>query len=99
MKSTMILVGLALSCVGGAALAAPPRVIAAAGRWAALRGPAQCDAASLAVLPLIVAAIATWRAPSQPTMEDRTRRERLMLACAVAALGVIVLALRIAASA
>ena len=51
MKSTMILIGLALSCVGASALAAPPQVVAAAGRWAALRGPTQCDAASLAVLP------------------------------------------------
>ena len=32
--------------------AAPePRIIAAAGKWAALAGPAQCDAASLSLLP------------------------------------------------
>ena len=41
-----------LCCVGQTALAAPPlQLVAAAGRWAALRGPGQCDAASLAVLP------------------------------------------------
>lgn len=31
--------------------AAPPRVVAASGKWAALAGPGQCDAASLSLLP------------------------------------------------
>lgn len=35
----------------GLTAAAPPRVIAAAGRWAALDGNGQCDAATLALLP------------------------------------------------
>jgi len=34
-----------------ATAAAPPRIVAAAGRWAALAGPRQCDAASLSLLP------------------------------------------------
>ncbi len=34
-----------------AAAAAPPRIVAASGRWAALAGPGQCDAASLSLLP------------------------------------------------
>ncbi|MCY7339745.1 MAG: hypothetical protein LH465_07340 [Sphingomonas bacterium] len=52
MTSTKFLSGVLLWCVGQAALAAAPlQVVTAAGRWAALRGPDQCDAASLAVLP------------------------------------------------
>ena len=31
--------------------AAAPRIVAAAGKWAALAGPGQCDAASLSLLP------------------------------------------------
>jgi len=34
-----------------AAAAAPPRIVAASGRWAALAGAGQCDAASLSLLP------------------------------------------------
>ena len=43
--------GLMLACASVAAMAAPPRVVAAAGRWAALRAPAHCEAASMALLP------------------------------------------------
>lgn len=74
-------------------------LVAAAAVAMAVRSGEYGPWARLAVLPLIVAAIAAWRAPTQPTSEDQTRRERLVLACAVAALGAIVLALRIAASA
>ena len=97
--------GIPTGLVVAGALAAPHRtaialpLVAAAAVAIAVRSGEYGPWASLAVLPLIVAAIATWRAPSQPTTEDQTRRERLVLACAVAALGVIVLALRIAASA
>jgi hypothetical protein len=43
---------LALSMMAASAAAAPqPRIVAAAGRWAALAGAGQCDAASLSVLP------------------------------------------------
>jgi hypothetical protein len=34
-----------------AAMAATPRIVAAAGRWAALRDARQCDAASMSLLP------------------------------------------------
>jgi hypothetical protein len=34
-----------------AATTQPPRIVAASGKWAALAGPGQCDAASLALLP------------------------------------------------
>ena len=41
-----------LLMIASTALAAPlPRVVAAQGRWAALAGPGQCDAASLSLLP------------------------------------------------
>ena len=40
-----------LACASVPAVAAPPSVIAATGRWAALRAPAHCEAASLALLP------------------------------------------------
>jgi len=42
---------LMLACASVSALGAPPRVVAAAGRWTALRGPAHCEAAGLALLP------------------------------------------------
>ncbi len=42
---------LLLGLVAAASPAAPPRIVAAAGRWAALAGPTQCDAASLSLLP------------------------------------------------
>jgi hypothetical protein len=43
---------LALSMMVASAAAAPqPRIVAAAGRWAALAGAGQCDAASLSLLP------------------------------------------------
>jgi len=45
------IVGIAVACASLAAFAALPSVIAPAGRWAALRGPAHCEAASLALLP------------------------------------------------
>ena len=43
--------GLMVACASVPTVAAPPRVVAAAGRWAALRGPTHCEAASLALLP------------------------------------------------
>ncbi len=45
--STMLLCGLG----GGTAAAQNPQTVAAAGRWAALRGPTHCEAASLALRP------------------------------------------------
>ena len=36
--------------VSAAAAAAPPRIVAASGRWAALAGAGQCDAGSLSLL-------------------------------------------------
>ena len=44
-------IGAALLCalVAGAASSQPVRTVAAAGRWAALKGPAHCEAASLAL--------------------------------------------------
>lgn len=50
---TMRSIGAALLCVLAAwpAGAQNVRTIAAAGRWAALKGPVQCEAASLAQLP------------------------------------------------
>ncbi len=41
-----------LLMIASTALAAPlPRIVAAQGRWAALAGPGQCNAASLSLLP------------------------------------------------
>lgn len=40
-----------LVTAAGAVAAPPPRIVAAAGRWAALAAPRQCDAASLSLLP------------------------------------------------
>lgn len=48
MKSFALLLMLAPST---AVAAAPPRIVAASGKWAALAGSAQCDAASLSQLP------------------------------------------------
>lgn len=54
MTRTSISACLALAIAATApapAPAAPPRVVAAAGRWAALDGGGQCDAATLSLLP------------------------------------------------
>ncbi len=51
MKLIDCIIGAALTCAGMSAFAASPSVVTAAGRWAALRGPAHCEAASLALLP------------------------------------------------
>lgn len=74
-------------------------LLAAAAVAIAVRSGEYGPWARLALIPLIVAAIATWRSQPTTTTEDETRQERLVLACAVAALGAIVLAFRIAASA
>ena len=42
---------LMLGASAAAAAAPPPRIVAASGRWAALAGTRQCDAASLSLLP------------------------------------------------
>jgi hypothetical protein len=42
---------LVLGLASSAALSAAPRIVAAAGRWAALGDARQCDAASLSLLP------------------------------------------------
>jgi hypothetical protein len=47
----MKMVAFLLIFATSAALAAPARIVAASGRWAALAGPGQCDAASLSLLP------------------------------------------------
>jgi hypothetical protein len=48
----MTTVAKSLAIVLALTAAAPaPRIVAAAGQWAALGGPAQCDAASLSLLP------------------------------------------------
>ena len=47
MKLAVLLILLGAS----ASAAAPPRIVAASGRWAALAGERQCDAASLSLLP------------------------------------------------
>ncbi len=44
-------IAIVLTCASAPALAVPQQVVAAAGRWAALRGAAHCEAASLALLP------------------------------------------------
>jgi len=51
MKCLIPIASLLMACASVAAVAAPPLVVAAAGRWAALRGPTHCEAASLALLP------------------------------------------------
>ena len=51
MKFRALFVASLLACAGASAFAVTPSIVAAAGRWAALRGPAHCEAASLALLP------------------------------------------------
>ena len=51
MKFLTSIGSLTMACANVPAVAAPPLVVAAAGRWAALRGPAHCEAASLALFP------------------------------------------------
>ncbi len=48
MKLLAFLLIIAASAAGAVA---PPRIVAAEGRWAALAGQGQCDAASLSLLP------------------------------------------------
>ena len=48
MKSVFVI---SLTLCASSSFAAAPGIVAAAGRWAALAGPAQCDAASLSLLP------------------------------------------------
>jgi hypothetical protein len=48
--SRLLILAAALALAATAATAAPPRLVTAAGRWAALRGATSCEAASLALL-------------------------------------------------
>lgn len=48
---TFLLMMAASATVAAAALSPPARIVAASGRWAALAGQGQCDAASLSLLP------------------------------------------------
>lgn len=48
---TLLLMMGALASVAAAAQSPPARIVAASGRWAALAGKDQCDAASLSLLP------------------------------------------------
>lgn len=51
LAAVKIFVSLLLISAAGSLAAQGPRIVAASGRWAALAGPRQCDAASLSLLP------------------------------------------------
>ena len=67
----MIRFAILLTIAAPAAAGAAPRIVAAAGSWAALAGPGQCDAASLSLLP---ASRTRLQGRASLTFDRRSRR-------------------------